>query len=311
MANWGDAMYVTPGVVVDGKLVTHDLVDINLGIRILLGIRTTTTGRTRRRSSRPTRSATRSISGTPGTRPPSRGRRSATSTASTPGSCRRAGSTGRTTWRSTPAAARSPGSGPRRWRASWTSATSRRPARASRSTCPRPPRMPEVEFEWKIPKWSNAIERDRARTYFQAYAAACALSLRGEGAGGAARRPDQDLDRVQGAGRGHRLRLPRGGARRALAPRRHPRRQDRQLPPLSADALERQPARHLRHARPLRGRGAEHADLRGERPRQLQGHRHHARGAQLRPVPAVRRPHVPGQRQGARDAPLAPVRQRC
>src|SRR5438067_7558599 len=34
---------------------------------------------------------------------------------------------------------------------------------------------PEVELEWKIPKWSNAIERDRARSYFQAYAAACAL----------------------------------------------------------------------------------------------------------------------------------------
>jgi hydrogenase large subunit len=34
---------------------------------------------------------------------------------------------------------------------------------------------PEVEFEWKIPKWSNTIERDRARTYFQAYAAAAAL----------------------------------------------------------------------------------------------------------------------------------------
>src|SRR5262249_17343406 len=33
----GRAMYVTPGVVVDGKLVTTDLVDINLGIRILLG----------------------------------------------------------------------------------------------------------------------------------------------------------------------------------------------------------------------------------------------------------------------------------
>ena len=32
--------------------------------------------------------------------------------------------------------------------------------------------LPEAEFEWKIPKWSNAIERDRARTYFQAYAAA-------------------------------------------------------------------------------------------------------------------------------------------
>jgi hydrogenase large subunit len=32
-----------------------------------------------------------------------------------------------------------------------------------------------VTFEWKIPRWSNALERDRARTYFQAYAAGCAL----------------------------------------------------------------------------------------------------------------------------------------
>jgi hypothetical protein len=37
MADWGRAMYVTPGIVVDGELVTTDLVDINLGIRILLG----------------------------------------------------------------------------------------------------------------------------------------------------------------------------------------------------------------------------------------------------------------------------------
>src|SRR6185369_11375179 len=37
MADWGRAMFVTPGVVVDGKLVTTSLVDINLGIRILLG----------------------------------------------------------------------------------------------------------------------------------------------------------------------------------------------------------------------------------------------------------------------------------
>ena len=37
MEKWGNAMFVTPGVVVDGKLVTHSLVDINLGIRILLG----------------------------------------------------------------------------------------------------------------------------------------------------------------------------------------------------------------------------------------------------------------------------------
>src|ERR1700685_3281944 len=37
MNKWGRAMYVTPGIVVDGKLITNDLIDINLGIRILLG----------------------------------------------------------------------------------------------------------------------------------------------------------------------------------------------------------------------------------------------------------------------------------
>src|ERR1700737_3136573 len=37
MTHWGRKMYVTPGIVVDGKLVTTDLVDINLNIRILLG----------------------------------------------------------------------------------------------------------------------------------------------------------------------------------------------------------------------------------------------------------------------------------
>src|SRR6266480_440220 len=37
MDAWGKKMFVTPGVVVDGKTVTNELVDINLGIRILLG----------------------------------------------------------------------------------------------------------------------------------------------------------------------------------------------------------------------------------------------------------------------------------
>jgi hydrogenase large subunit len=37
MTDWGRKMKVTPGVVVDGELVTTDLVKINLGIRILLG----------------------------------------------------------------------------------------------------------------------------------------------------------------------------------------------------------------------------------------------------------------------------------
>src|ERR1700694_5441493 len=37
MSKWGRGMFVTPGVVVDGELVTTDLVEINLNIRILLG----------------------------------------------------------------------------------------------------------------------------------------------------------------------------------------------------------------------------------------------------------------------------------
>src|SRR5215468_2503710 len=37
MSRWGRAMFVTPGVVVDGELLTTDLVEINLGMRILLG----------------------------------------------------------------------------------------------------------------------------------------------------------------------------------------------------------------------------------------------------------------------------------
>ncbi|RCW44645.1 hydrogenase large subunit [Halopolyspora algeriensis] len=37
MNEWGKAMHVTPGIIVDGRLVTNNLVDINLGMRILLG----------------------------------------------------------------------------------------------------------------------------------------------------------------------------------------------------------------------------------------------------------------------------------
>src|SRR5260370_19287916 len=37
MTNWGRKKFVTPGVIRDGQLLTNDLVEINLGIRILLG----------------------------------------------------------------------------------------------------------------------------------------------------------------------------------------------------------------------------------------------------------------------------------
>ena len=111
MADWGRKMFVTPGVVVDGRLVTR-------------------TGRTRRCSSPATSSATRSTGGTRGTSTRSRAPPSATSTTSTAGPCRRAGSTGRTSCRWTPAAARSPGCGPPRWAAWSTAATCSPPATA-------------------------------------------------------------------------------------------------------------------------------------------------------------------------------------
>ena len=52
------------------------------------------------------------------------------------------------------------------------------------------------------PEVDNALERNRARTYFQAYAAAVAAALRREGAGRGPRRTHPDLGEVRGAGRG-------------------------------------------------------------------------------------------------------------
>src|SRR5690606_4742080 len=40
---------------------------------------------------------------------------------------------------------------------------------------PKSRRFPETEFEWKIPRWANTLERNRARAYFVGYAAAMAV----------------------------------------------------------------------------------------------------------------------------------------
>ena len=127
--------------------------------------------------------------------------------------------------------------------------------------------MPEMELEWKVPEKSNAIERDRARTYHQAYSALVGLHCL-----------EKALAEIR-AGRTKSWRdfkVPEEAvsvgfheaARGVLSPPHgDPRGQDRELPAVPADTVERQPARRLRHAGPVRGRGAEHADLRGERAR--------------------------------------------
>ncbi len=68
--------------------------------------------------------------------------------------------------------------------------------------------LPETSFEWKIPQWSNAIERDRARTYFQAYAAAAALFFCEKAMEELMAGRSKTWDAVQGSRRSHRLRLP-------------------------------------------------------------------------------------------------------
>ena len=180
-------------------------------------------------------------------------------------------------------------------------------ARASRWCCPKTASMPEMELEWKIPEKSNAIERDRARSYHQAYSALVGLHCLEKALAEVRAGRTKSWNDFKVPRGGRQRRLPRGRPRRALAPHGDPRRQDRELPAVPADAVEREPARRLRHAGPLRGRGAEHADLRGERARELQGRRHHAGGPLVRPVPALRRAHVHGRRAGCARSSTRPT----
>jgi hydrogenase large subunit len=155
MSKWGDAMFVTPGVVVDGKLVTHDLVKINLGIRILLGHSYYDDWADQETFVR------QDPLGNPVDQ--------------------------RHPWNMSPRwfdgkdyLALDTGGGPiaRFWATALAGLVDIGYVKATGNSVkmylPKTATKPEAEFEWKIPKWSNAIERDRARTYFQVYAAAAA-----------------------------------------------------------------------------------------------------------------------------------------
>jgi len=171
-------MYVTPGVVVDGQLVTTDLVDINLGIRILLGSSFYDdwhdTGET---------FVARDPLGNPVDK------RHPWNQTTTPRPQKR-DFNGNYTWVMSPRwfdkrtgdyLALDTGGGPiaRLWATALANLVDIGYIKATGTSVkiylPKTAGLPEVEFEWTIPKWSNAIERNRARTYFQAYAAAAAL----------------------------------------------------------------------------------------------------------------------------------------
>jgi hydrogenase large subunit len=177
MTDWGRAMYVTPGVVVDGELVTTDLVDINLNIRILLGhsyYDDWEQGET-------------FVKEDPLGNPVDQ--RHPWNQTTTPRPQKR-DFKGKYSWVMCPRwydkrtgdyLALDTGGGPiaRFWATALAGLVDIGYVKATGHSVkiylPKTATLPEMEFEWKIPKWSNAIERDRARTYFQAYAAAAAL----------------------------------------------------------------------------------------------------------------------------------------
>jgi hydrogenase large subunit len=177
MTQWGRAMYVTPGVVVDGKLVTTDLIDINLNLRILLGS-SFYDGWERGETF---------VKQDPLGNPIDQNHPWNQTTIPRP---QKRDFNGKYTWVMSPRwldrrtndhLALDTGGGPlaRLWTTALAGLVDVGYVKATGSSVkiylPKTASMPEVEFEWKVPKWSNTIERDRARTYFQAYAAALGL----------------------------------------------------------------------------------------------------------------------------------------
>ncbi len=175
MTEWGRKMFVTPGIVVDGKLVTNDLVKINLGIRILLGHSFYEDWAGQEMF------VTKDPLGNPVDQ------RHPWNQHTIPKPQKR-DFDGKYTWVMSPRwfdgkdhLALDTGGGPiaRLWSTALSGLVNNDYVKATGNSVqinlPKSATKGPVTFEWKIPKWSNTIERDRARTYFQAYACACAL----------------------------------------------------------------------------------------------------------------------------------------
>jgi hydrogenase large subunit len=178
MTKWGRAMYVTPGVVVDGELVTTDLVEINLNMRILLGHSYYDDWQ---------QSGEQFVKRDPLGNPVDM--RHPWNQTTTPRPQKR-DFDNKYSWVMCPrwldkrtgdhlALDTGGGAIARLWATALAGIVDVGYVKATGHSVniflPKSATMPETEFEWKIPQWSNAIERNRARTYFQAYSAAMAL----------------------------------------------------------------------------------------------------------------------------------------
>ncbi|MFD3885934.1 nickel-dependent hydrogenase large subunit [Streptomyces microflavus] len=175
MEDWGRRMFVTPGVVVDGKLVTNSLIDINLGIRILLGSSyyEDWAGMGKFVERDPLGNEL--------------DERHPWNQHTIPAPQKR-DFDDKYSWVMSPRwfdgtdhLALDTGGGPiaRLWSTALSGLVDigyiKATGHSVQINLPRTMTKPEMALEWKIPQWSNAIERNRARTYFQAYAAAAAL----------------------------------------------------------------------------------------------------------------------------------------
>jgi len=178
MADWGRKQFVTPGVVVDGELVTTSLVDINLGLRILLGssyYEDWTNEET---------FVERDPLGNPVDK------RHPWNQTTIPKPQKRDLEGGNYSWVMSPrwydertgdylALDTGGGAFARLYATALANLVDTPYVKSTGHSVlinlPKTPKSPEQTLEWRIPPWSNAIERDRARIYFVAYGAAMAL----------------------------------------------------------------------------------------------------------------------------------------
>ncbi|HZX66297.1 MAG TPA: nickel-dependent hydrogenase large subunit [Myxococcales bacterium] len=178
MTNWGRAMFVTPGIVVDGKLLTTDLVEINLGLRILLG----------NSFYEDWVDEETFVSKDPLGNPVDK--RHPWNQTTIPKPQKRNLEKGPYSWVMSPRffdkqsgkhLALDTGGGPlaRLWATALANVVDTPYVKATgqsvKISLPKTTNFGETQYEWRIPKWANTIERDRARAYFIAYAAALAV----------------------------------------------------------------------------------------------------------------------------------------
>lgn len=179
MSEWGRKMFIPPSVIVDGKLVTDDLVDINLGMRVLLGSSFYEDWATGEKFVEKDALGNEIDIRHPWNQ----------TTLPKP---QKRDFSDKYTWVYAPRwydktsdemlALDSGGGCLARL---WSSALLNRiklnyvesTGQSVKFLLPRTANSNEMEFEWKIPKWNNALERNRARTYFQAFAAALSLNF--------------------------------------------------------------------------------------------------------------------------------------